>query len=186
MCLALAPAALLTGALSIGSSALGYAGQASEAKQAAQYQNQQYAAVSAAAIDSYRRGLTQLQLRGQQTFAAASQEAVANHAQADAAAGSANATLAAHGVSGNTADLLLHDFATIEATMNRIGVPATVHGSFQGTAKVFQDSLSNQPYLILAALITIYIVLGVLYESYVHPLTILSTLPSAGVGRCWR
>jgi multidrug efflux pump len=72
--------------------------------------------------------------------------------------------------------------ATIEATMNRIGVPATIRGSFQGTAKVFQDSLSNQPFLILAALITIYIVLGVLYESYVHPLTILSTLPSAGVG----
>ncbi|WP_407178864.1 efflux RND transporter permease subunit [Bradyrhizobium sp. STM 3562] len=72
--------------------------------------------------------------------------------------------------------------ATIEATMNRIGVPATVHGTFQGTAKAFQDSISNQPYLILAALVTIYIVLGVLYESYVHPLTILSTLPSAGVG----
>src|SRR5882757_1609660 len=72
--------------------------------------------------------------------------------------------------------------ATIEATMNRIGVPATIRGSFQGTAKAFQDSLNNQPYLILAALITIYIVLGVLYESYVHPLTILSTLPSAGVG----
>jgi multidrug efflux pump len=72
--------------------------------------------------------------------------------------------------------------ASIEATMNRIGVPATIRGSFQGTAKAFQDSLSNQPYLILAALITIYIVLGVLYESYVHPLTILSTLPSAGVG----
>lgn len=72
--------------------------------------------------------------------------------------------------------------ATIGAAMNRLGVPATVQGSFQGTAKVFQDSLSNQPYLILAALVTIYIVLGVLYESYVHPLTILSTLPSAGVG----
>jgi multidrug efflux pump len=72
--------------------------------------------------------------------------------------------------------------ATIEATMNRIGVPATIHGTFQGTAKAFQDSLRNQPYLILAALVTIYIVLGVLYESYVHPLTILSTLPSAGVG----
>jgi len=72
--------------------------------------------------------------------------------------------------------------ATIDATMNRIGVPATIRGTFQGTAKAFQDSLSNQPFLILAALITIYIVLGVLYESYVHPLTILSTLPSAGVG----
>jgi multidrug efflux pump len=72
--------------------------------------------------------------------------------------------------------------ATIERTMNQIGVPATIRGTFQGTAKAFQDSLSNQPFLILAALVAIYIVLGVLYESYVHPLTILSTLPSAGVG----
>jgi multidrug efflux pump len=72
--------------------------------------------------------------------------------------------------------------ATIEAAMNRIGVPGTIRGTFQGTAKAFQDSLSNQPFLILAALVTIYVVLGVLYESYVHPLTILSTLPSAGVG----
>jgi multidrug efflux pump len=71
---------------------------------------------------------------------------------------------------------------SIEAAMNRIGVPATIRGTFQGTAKAFQDSLSNQPFLILAALVTIYIVLGILYESYVHPLTILSTLPSAGVG----
>src|SRR5579872_6922216 len=70
----------------------------------------------------------------------------------------------------------------VEAAMNRIGVPATIRGTFQGTAKAFQDSLNNQPFLVLAALITIYIVLGVLYESYVHPLTILSTLPSAGVG----
>jgi multidrug efflux pump len=72
--------------------------------------------------------------------------------------------------------------ATIDATMNRLGVPASIKGTFQGTAKAFQDSLSNQPFLVLAALVTIYIVLGVLYESYVHPLTILSTLPSAGVG----
>ena len=70
----------------------------------------------------------------------------------------------------------------IEATMNRLGVPVTIHGTFQGTAKAFQDSLANQPFLIVAALITIYIVLGILYESYFHPLTILSTLPSAGVG----
>jgi multidrug efflux pump len=70
----------------------------------------------------------------------------------------------------------------INATMNRIGVPATIHGTFQGTAAAFQDSLANQPFLILAALVTIYIVLGILYESYFHPLTILSTLPSAGVG----
>jgi multidrug efflux pump len=71
---------------------------------------------------------------------------------------------------------------SVEAAMNRIGVPGTIRGTFQGTAKAFQDSLQNQPFLILAALVTIYIVLGVLYESYVHPLTILSTLPSAGVG----
>jgi multidrug efflux pump len=72
--------------------------------------------------------------------------------------------------------------ATVDATMNRLGVPASIKGTFQGTAKAYQDSLSNQPFLVLAALVTIYIVLGVLYESYVHPLTILSTLPSAGVG----
>jgi multidrug efflux pump len=77
---------------------------------------------------------------------------------------------------------LSEGIATIEATMNRLGVPATIRGTFQGTAKVFLDSLANQPFLIAAALITIYIVLGVLYESFIHPLTILSTLPSAGVG----
>ena len=70
----------------------------------------------------------------------------------------------------------------VEDTMARIGVPNSVRGSFQGSARVFQASLASQPWLILMALITLYIVLGVLYESYVHPLTILSTLPSAGVG----
>ena len=70
----------------------------------------------------------------------------------------------------------------ITKTMHTIGVPGSVHGSFQGTAQTFQTSLQSQPWLILIALITIYIVLGVLYESYVHPITILSTLPSAGVG----
>ncbi len=72
--------------------------------------------------------------------------------------------------------------SAINAAMKRLGVPASIHGSFQGTAQVFQQSLDNEPFLILAALIAVYIVLGVLYESYVHPLTILSTLPSAGVG----
>ena len=62
------------------------------------------------------------------------------------------------------------------------GLPASIHGSFQGTAQAFQDSLSNEPVLILAALFAVYIVLGILYESYIHPITILSTLPSAGVG----
>jgi multidrug efflux pump len=70
----------------------------------------------------------------------------------------------------------------IAETMRDLGVPASIHGSFQGTAKAFKESLNNQPWLILAALVSIYIVLGILYESYVHPLTILSTLPSAGVG----
>jgi multidrug efflux pump len=64
----------------------------------------------------------------------------------------------------------------------RIALPASINASFQGTAAAFQNSLSNEPLLILAALITVYIVLGVLYESYVHPITIISTLPSAGVG----
>jgi multidrug efflux pump len=72
--------------------------------------------------------------------------------------------------------------STIEATMNRIGVPGSIRGSFQGAAKIFQESLASEPYLVLAAFATIYISLGMLYESYVHPLTILSTLPSAGVG----
>ena len=63
-----------------------------------------------------------------------------------------------------------------------VRMPANVHGNFQGTAQAFQASLANQPWLILAALLTVYIVLGVLYESYIHPITILSTLPSAGVG----
>jgi len=70
----------------------------------------------------------------------------------------------------------------IEKTMRDINVPSSIQGSFQGSAKAFKESLRNQPLLILAALLSIYIVLGVLYESYVHPLTILSTLPSAGVG----
>ena len=70
----------------------------------------------------------------------------------------------------------------IEHSMQRIGVPASVQGSFQGTAKAFKDSLDSQPLLILTALIAVYLVLGILYESLIHPLTILSTLPSAGVG----
>ena len=80
------------------------------------------------------------------------------------------------GVSLSTATLL------IESTMRNIGVPNAVQGSFQGSAKAFKESLRNQPWLILAALLSIYIVLGVLYESTIHPLTMLSTLPSAGVG----
>ncbi|HEY9100983.1 efflux RND transporter permease subunit, partial [Chitinimonas sp.] len=71
---------------------------------------------------------------------------------------------------------------TIDAAMQKIGVPTSVHGSFQGTASAFQSSLSSQPWLVLAAIVTIYIVLGMLYESLAHPVTILSTLPSAGVG----
>jgi multidrug efflux pump subunit AcrB len=70
----------------------------------------------------------------------------------------------------------------IEKSMREMGLPGDIRGSFQGTAKAFQASLENQPLLILAALVTVYIVLGILYESYIHPLTILSTIPSAGVG----
>jgi multidrug efflux pump len=70
----------------------------------------------------------------------------------------------------------------IESTMSRIGMPSDIHGGFAGAAKIFQQSLSSEPFLILAAFATIYISLGMLYESYIHPLTILSTLPSAGVG----
>ncbi|MEN6320953.1 MAG: multidrug efflux RND transporter permease subunit [Syntrophaceae bacterium] len=77
---------------------------------------------------------------------------------------------------------LSHATEAIQKTMDRLGVPGSIRGSFQGTARTFKESLESQPWLILAALIAIYIVLGILYESYVHPLTILSTLPSAGVG----
>ena len=70
----------------------------------------------------------------------------------------------------------------IDSAVSNLDMPATVRGSFQGTAQVFQQSLATEPVLIAAALLAVYIVLGVLYESYVHPLTILSTLPSAGVG----
>jgi multidrug efflux pump len=70
----------------------------------------------------------------------------------------------------------------VESATQRLGTPASIGPSFQGTAQAFKASLTNQPLLILAALVTVYIVLGVLYESYIHPITILSTLPSAGVG----
>jgi multidrug efflux pump len=70
----------------------------------------------------------------------------------------------------------------IDNAERSIGFPSTIHGSFQGTAAAFQDSLASEPLLILAALLTVYIVLGILYESFAHPITILSTLPSAGVG----
>jgi HAE1 family hydrophobic/amphiphilic exporter-1 len=70
----------------------------------------------------------------------------------------------------------------VEATREKLGAPVTLNGSFQGTAQAFQQSLADEPVLIAAALLAVYIILGILYESYIHPLTILSTLPSAGVG----
>jgi len=79
--------------------------------------------------------------------------------------------------------MALSDAVTaIQRMQQRIGIPGTVHGSFTGTAQAFQASLASEPFLILAALAAVYIVLGILYESYIHPVTILSTLPSAGVG----
>jgi multidrug efflux pump len=77
----------------------------------------------------------------------------------------------------------LSDAATaITQMQQRMGVPTTIHGMFSGTLQAFQSSLSTQPFLIITALMAVYIVLGILYESYIHPITILSTLPSAGVG----
>jgi HAE1 family hydrophobic/amphiphilic exporter-1 len=70
----------------------------------------------------------------------------------------------------------------VQAARDRLGAPATLQGAFQGTAQAFQQSLKDEPVLIVAALLAVYVILGVLYESYIHPLTILSTLPSAGVG----
>jgi multidrug efflux pump len=77
---------------------------------------------------------------------------------------------------------LSQGIAAIQRTMRELRVPISIHGSFAGTAQVYQQSLANEPWLIAAAIVAVYIVLGVLYESYVLPLTILSTLPSAGVG----
>jgi len=74
------------------------------------------------------------------------------------------------------------DVRAIDQARETIGMPASIQAGFQGTAAAFQSSLASQPLLILAAIVTVYIVLGVLYESTIHPLTILSTLPSAGVG----
>jgi multidrug efflux pump len=76
--------------------------------------------------------------------------------------------------------------AAIDRTMNQIHVPATIRGGSYGTARLFQQNTSSEPLLLLAAFAAIYVVLGILYESYSHPLTILSTLPSAGWARCWR
>jgi len=72
--------------------------------------------------------------------------------------------------------------SAVATATQQLGLPASIRGSFQGTAQAFQASLANEPFLIAAALVAVYIVLGVLYESYIHPITILSTLPSAGVG----
>ncbi len=87
-------------------------------------------------------------------------------------------------ISFNLGDgIALGDAVTkIEAAVLRMGLPSDIHPTFQGNARAFQSSLSSQPWLILAALVAVYIVLGMLYESYIHPVTILSTLPSAGVG----
>ncbi len=92
---------------------------------------------------------------------------------------SAAATLTFNLAPGKSLSDAQRDIAQVQ---QQIGMPTTVSGSFQGTAKVFQQSLANEPVLILAALVAVYIVLGILYESYVHPLTVLSTIPSAGVG----
>jgi hydrophobic/amphiphilic exporter-1 (mainly G- bacteria), HAE1 family len=70
----------------------------------------------------------------------------------------------------------------VQKAMTDLGAPATLNSSFQGTAQAFQQSLGTVPLLILAALVVVYLILGILYESYIHPITILSTLPSAGVG----
>ena len=73
-----------------------------------------------------------------------------------------------------------------ENMQNKMGLPGTIHASFQGTAQAFQDSLASQPYLILAALITVYIVLGILYENYIHPITILiHAALGEGWAPCW-
>ena len=94
--------------------------------------------------------------------------------------GSFVATTISYNVAPNASISDAH--AAINKAINDIGMPATIHGGYQGTAQAAQQSMSNEPMLILSALAAVYIVLGVLYESYIHPITILSTLPSAGAG----
>lgn len=90
-----------------------------------------------------------------------------------------SATLSFNLLPGTALDTAVN---AVTNTMNNLHLPQDIQGAFQGTAQAFQDSLSTEPYLILAAIVAVYIVLGMLYESLIHPLTILSTLPSAGVG----
>jgi multidrug efflux pump len=94
--------------------------------------------------------------------------------------GSFVATTISYNVAPNASISDAH--AAINKAINDIGMPATIHGGYQGTAQAAQQSMGNEPVLILSALAAVYIVLGVLYESYIHPITILSTLPSAGAG----
>lgn len=89
------------------------------------------------------------------------------------------ATISFNTATGYTLDQALD---AIRRTMVEIGVPTTIHGSTEGTSKLFQSAMGDQPYLIAGAILAIYIVLGILYESWIHPLTIISTIPSAGVG----
>jgi multidrug efflux pump len=138
--------------------------------------------------------------------------ALANSGRGGVSTGSADSTIAetmvplsaiSHYQSSNTPLAVNHQGSFVSSTLSfnlapnaslsdaveamrhaseRIGLPATVRGSFQGTARTYQESQSNEPVLILAAMVAVYIVLGILYESYIHPLTILSTVPSAGTG----
>jgi multidrug efflux pump len=108
------------------------------------------------------------------TFAPSNSPLAVNH-QGESAAITLSFNLAQGASLGQAVD-------DITAAAARLGTPASLHGSFQGTAQAFQTSLKNEPMLITLALVTVYIVLGILYESYIHPITILSTLPSAGVG----
>jgi multidrug efflux pump len=115
--------------------------------------------VPLAAVARYGPGQTPLEINHQGTFAATTISFnLASHASLSAAA------------------------AAIASAVKEIGMPVTIHGSFQGTARSFEEFLAKEPVLILSAIAAVYIVLGILYESYLHPVTILSTLPSAGVG----
>ncbi|NOT13171.1 MAG: MMPL family transporter [Methylococcaceae bacterium] len=137
--------------------------------------NQVYINVPAKRLpDGQQVGALQVPLSVLASFAPTNTPLKVNH-QGQFAAASIEFNLQ-HGASLSEATQLIQD------VMRDLGVPAAIQGGFQGSAKAFQDSLKNQPFLILAALVSIYLVLGILYDSYIHPLTILSTLPSAGVG----
>jgi hydrophobe/amphiphile efflux-1 (HAE1) family protein len=144
----------------------------------------QYRVVLEAANDTGPAALEQLYVKAADGSQVPLAQLVRTHEEPVALSISHQGQFPSTTIAFNTApDVSLGDaVAAINSTTLALGMPASIHGSFSGTAKVFQESLESLPMLVLLAVVAVYIVLGMLYESYVHPITILSTIPSAGLG----